>query len=142
MTRTLVFLAFTFAACAVAQRARTAIVAVDPKSGDAKAILITQAAYLKNDPALSKVSFDLSPVLIKRNDKYAYLVARVSRSRPLPPPFAKDPFLDAVLEWKNGHWESSGYQAGKPNNGGSVADMCGYGAGLRPDVFKECRAVR
>ncbi len=119
-----------------AQGDRTSLVAVQPGSNDAKAILQAQIAWMKTDPQLSKVN--LSPIVIKKNDKYAYLVARMSVSGSQPSWLAKDPFPDAILEWKDGHWTSSGYQSGMPKHGGSIADMCGFGAGVKRGVFKEC----
>jgi murein DD-endopeptidase MepM/ murein hydrolase activator NlpD len=115
---------------------RRSLVAVQPGSNDAKAILQAQIAWMKTDPQLSTVN--LSPIVVKRNDKYAYLVARISVSGSRPSWLAKDPFLDAILEWKDGHWTSFGYQGGSPKHGGSIADMCGYGAGVKGDVFREC----
>jgi hypothetical protein len=123
-----------------AQVARTALADVQPGSNDAKAIIEAQVAWMKTDPQLSTVS--LSPIVIKKNDKYAYLVARISVSGPLPRWLAKDPLMDAILEWKDGRWTSLGYQGGSPKHGGSIADICGYGAGVKGDVFRECDAKK
>jgi hypothetical protein len=116
-----------------AQGARTSLVVVKPGSDDAEAILQAQIVWMKTG---SKTPVELSPILIKRNDKYAYLVARMSV------PGSQPGSLDAVLEWKNGHWTSLGYMAGSPKHGGSISDMCGYGDGVGVEVFKECGTKR
>lgn len=116
-----------------AQEARTSLVVVKPGSDDAKAILQAQVVWMKRG---SQASIELSPVLIKRNDKFAYLVARVLV------PGSQPDALDAVLEWKNGHWTSLGYQGGSPKHGGSISDMCGYGEGVGVEVFRECGTKR
>ena len=121
-----------------AQSDRTPLVAVQPGSNDGKAILQAQIAWMKDDFQFSKALVNLTPIVIKKNDKYVYLVARISGSGSLPSWLAKDPLLDAVLEWKDGRWTSLGYQGGSPKHGGSIADMCGYGNGVKGDVFKEC----
>jgi hypothetical protein len=127
---------------AEAQNERTPLVAVAPTSIEAKEIVNAQIAWIKAGPQFSKVSVELSPLVIKRNDKYAYLVARASISGPQPTEFTKDPFLEAVLQRQDGHWTSLGYVRGKPKNGGSLSDMCGYGDGVGADVFRECGAKR
>jgi hypothetical protein len=125
---------------AEAQNARTPLVAVTPSSIEAKEILKAQIAWIKLNPQLSKVSIELSPLVIKKNDKYVYLVARVSASGPQPTEFTKDSFFEAILQREDGHWTSLGYVIGRPKNGGSISDMCGYGEGVGSDVFKECGA--
>jgi hypothetical protein len=127
---------------AEAQNARTPLVAVTASSIEAKEILKAQIAWIKTDPQFSKVSVELAPLVIKKNDKYAYLVARASTSGPQPTWFTKDPFLAAILQRENGHWTSLGYVGGRPKNGGSINDMCGYGDGIGSDVFRECGTKR
>jgi hypothetical protein len=120
---------------AVAQNGRSQLVAVAPTSIEAKEILKAQIDWIKaGGPQFSKVSIELSPLVIKRNDKYAYLVARASTSGPQPIEFT----FEAILQREDGHWTSLGYVEGKPKNGGSVSDMCGYGDGVGADIFKEC----
>ncbi len=116
-----------------AQGARTSLVVVKPGSEDARAILQAQIVWMKRG---SQTSVELSPIFIKRNDKYAYLVARVSV------PGSQPGSLDAVLEWKDGHWTSLGYMVGGPKHGGTISDMCGYGDGVGVEVFKECGTKR
>jgi hypothetical protein len=137
-----VFLVLMLTPIAEAQNARTPLVAVAPSSIEAKEILKAQIAWIKANPQFSKVSVELSPLVIKKNDKYAYLVARASTSGPQPTEFTKDPFLAAILQREDGHWTSLGYVGGKPKNDGSISDMCGYGDGVGADVFKECGAKR
>jgi hypothetical protein len=122
-----------------AQNIRTPLVTVRPDSVEAKAILKAQVAWMKQGPGLPQISIHLSPLLIKRNDKYAYLVAHVSTSQPAT--LTNVSFLDAILELKDGQWVSDGYQGGKPKHGGSISDMCGYGDGVGPQVFKECKPI-
>jgi hypothetical protein len=118
----------------VAQNGRTHLVAVTLSSIEAKEILKAQIDWLKTGPQFSKASIELSPLVIKRNDKYAYLVARASTSGPQPTEFT----FEAILQRENGHWTSLGYVEGKPKSGGSISDMCGYGDGVGADIFKEC----
>jgi len=133
-------LAFT---CIVeAQGTRTPLVVVVPGSIEAQDIVKAQVAWMTSGPPLSHVLVKLTPLVVKKNDKYAYLVARASTPGSQPTEFAKDPFLEAILTVKNGHWTSLGYVVGRPQHGGSISDMCGYGDGVGPDVFKECEKPR
>jgi len=121
-----------------AQNARTPLVAVAPSSIEAKEILKAQIDWIKAGSQFSKVSIELSPLVIKKNDKYAYLVARASASGPQSTEFT----FEAILQREDGHWTSLGYVDGKPKNGGSISDMCGYGDGVGSEIFKECGAKR
>ena len=133
-------LAFT---CIVeAQTTRQPVVVVAPGSIEAQEIVKAQVAWMTAGTPLSHVLVKLTPLVVKKNDKYAYLVARASTPGSQPTEFAKDPFLEAILTVKNGHWTSLGYVVGRPQHGGSISDMCGYGDGVGPDVFKECEKPR
>ena len=83
------------------------------------------------------IATNITALLIRANDRYAYIVAHIT-SGGLPPELARDPVFDGMLERKGGRWVSLGYQSGSPKHGGSIADMCGYGAGVGPTIFREC----
>ncbi|MEJ1967788.1 MAG: hypothetical protein WDN03_03990 [Rhizomicrobium sp.] len=87
-----------------------------PATGlDARDIVAATQAYLEHELGFPVT---LRASVIRKNDRYAYIVARVSASSPLPAFFARDPALDAMLEKKHGHWTTMSYQSGSPKNGG------------------------
>jgi hypothetical protein len=100
----------------------------------AQEIVNAEFAYIVRDLNLTA---SMTAVLIRANDRYAYIVARFTAGA-LPSHLASDPVIDGMLERKDGRWVSLGYQSGSPKHGGSIADMCSYGAGVGPAVFQEC----
>jgi hypothetical protein len=124
-------LSFMFAS--TAQAARTP--AVPATGADAREIVAATEAYLEHELGFPVT---LRASIIRKNDRYAYIVARVSASSPLPAFLARDPALDAMLEKKQGRWTTMSYQSGSPTNGGGAKDMCGFGDGVHANIFREC----
>jgi hypothetical protein len=52
--------------------------------------------------------------------------------------WAASPFFDAMIGKVNGRWQIMGYQTRKLSGGGSISEMCNFGAGVAPGYFLEC----
>lgn len=128
------FLIATSAASGAENSLRSALQDVAPGSTEATAILEAQIAWMAESPFEGQGTITLEPLVLKRNDRFAYLVARVSG---LP----RDQFIDAILELQDGHWVSYGYQGlgaspGEPAF--QIKYLCGFGAGVSRETFIEC----
>lgn len=125
-----VALSFACVSVAAAHAGRTPLHAVALASPESTAIVEAERAWMMQNPAMAGVT--LEPLLIKRNDEYAYLGARVTGAPAMP-------YLDAVLELKGGRWESTGYMANTSKPSGSAKEICSYGDGVHREVFRECK---
>ena len=89
-------------------------------------------------------------VVMRANSRTAYVYARGQSPTGIPFPairtspspamrrWAASPFFDAIISKENGRWQISSYQTGKLPEGGSIREMCNFGAGLAPGYFLEC----
>lgn len=118
---------------------RTRLHSVDVGSEESADIVDAQFNWMLQDPVVRAAAGGgnvlVQPISIKRNDKYAYLVAR---AQGVP----KTPYLVAVLELRNGHWVSDGYVGYASMPTGSIQEMCRYGEGVSKLVFRECGRPR
>jgi hypothetical protein len=124
-------------AAAFAQKARTAAVMVPTSSNEAKEIVKAQTNWMGADIK----GHVIVPLFIRKNDAYAYLVARVrnlSQASQTNDAF----YITAILERRNGEWTSDGYMPVKPSPVDSIKEMCKYGDGIGASVFRECAHAR
>lgn len=126
---------FLSAACALigtaAYAGRAPLRALSTTAPEVIAMLEAERAWIAQDPAMG-AGVGLTPLIVKRNDKYAYLTAKVSGA-------ANVPFIEAVLELKGGRWISTGYMPSPTPPRASIRDICRYGDGVHREVFSECK---